>query len=400
METMGLRKHLDLVLSENPHEAEQRARRSFCRECDGLSAPIKLVLYGAGNVGKKALAALLGSELEVLAFVDKRSELWGASICGIPVLDAPTAVSLYGGSALFVVTVCSPSIDSGVLRISAELRALGARKVIPFVTLFWAFPDTLLPHYMWDLPTGLLRQFEGIRRAFSLLGDMRSAETFVRYLEFLSFGDFDLCPEPCSDVQYFPDFLIPHPDGEAFVDAGAYTGDSIDSLFAFTGERVRHLWAFEPDPSSFSTLEKTVSAQHSLRGVASLYPYALGAKVGEVRFRTGNESGSLVAESGEHRVQCTTVDSVLEGQSPTFIKMDIEGAELEALAGAASLIRRCQPVCAIASYHRQDHFWRVPILLRELLPSAQVFVRSHSFDGFELVTYKVDPIVKTIFCPQ
>jgi hypothetical protein len=71
--------------------------------------------------------------------------------------------------------------------------------------------------------------------------------------------------------------------------------------------------------------------------------------------------------------------------------MDIEGAEYGALQGAAGLIRANSPILAICLYHDPQDFWRIPLLMSELAPEAQLFLRPYAADGFELVCYAVPP---------
>lgn len=59
------------------------------------------------------------------------------------------------------------------------------------------------------------------------------------------------------------------------------------------------------------------------------------------------------------------IDDILPNFEPTFIKMDIEGAEYEALIGAESIITRSKPNLAICVYHAVNHIWDIPILLKK-----------------------------------
>ena len=71
---------------------------------------------------------------------------------------------------------------------------------------------------------------------------------------------------------------------------------------------------------------------------------------------------------------------------PDFIKMDIEGAEFDALQGATALLRR-GPDLAICLYHVQDHLWSIPLLVRSLMPEHRLFLRYHGTDAWELALY-------------
>jgi len=75
--------------------------------------------------------------------------------------------------------------------------------------------------------------------------------------------------------------------------------------------------------------------------------------------------------------------------TPTFIKLDIEGYEIEALRGARGVIDRAAPVLAVCVYHLQDHLWRIPLLLREWRSDYALFLRPHNEEGWDLVCYAV-----------
>jgi hypothetical protein len=81
----------------------------------------------------------------------------------------------------------------------------------------------------------------------------------------------------------------------------------------------------------------------------------------------------------------------MAGENPTYIKMDIEGAEMDAMLGASRLVRESQPTMAICAYHLQNHLWRVPQCLHDLMPEAQLVLRPHCVDGFDLVCYALTP---------
>jgi hypothetical protein len=75
---------------------------------------------------------------------------------------------------------------------------------------------------------------------------------------------------------------------------------------------------------------------------------------------------------------------------PTFVKMDIEGAEPAALRGAAATIREHRPALAVCVYHEQDHLWTIPLQLRALCGDGyRYFLRRHEPDTWDVVLYAV-----------
>ena len=99
---------------------------------------------------------------------------------------------------------------------------------------------------------------------------------------------------------------------------------------------------------------------------------------------------SNISKSGATVVQCTAIDDVLPNFAPNLIKMDIEGAEYDAILGARNTIASYLPGLAISLYHRPEHIWQLPFLVENIAPKKyQFFVRSHALNGFELVLYAI-----------
>ena len=90
-------------------------------------------------------------------------------------------------------------------------------------------------------------------------------------------------------------------------------------------------------------------------------------------------------------METAPLDELARGVAPTYIKMDIEGAEVEALVGARTLISTWHPLLAICLYHRQSDLWRIPLLIHSLYPGYSHFLRAHEPDGWQTVGYFVPP---------
>ena len=82
-------------------------------------------------------------------------------------------------------------------------------------------------------------------------------------------------------------------------------------------------------------------------------------------------------------------DEVLAGQRASYIKMNIEGAEIDALHGAHRTIEHWLPKLAISVYHRPSDLWRIPQLVRELGSRYALFLRQHDGGVIETVLYAI-----------
>jgi len=377
------RSQLDSLLRETPAIARARECSAFDELAEGRHS---IVIFGAGRLGRKILQGLSESDLRPIAFADNNPRLWGTVAGGLPVFSPQEAADKFSADATFVAAIWHPSRSPLMSELLAQLHSLGCRGAA-FTRLFWRYPSRFLPYFFWDLPSNLLWQSADIAAAFELLDDDVSRQTFVAQLQLRLQADFDCLGTPAPGEQYFPG-LFTLTAKESFVDCGAFTGDTIQSFISQTDNAFRKVIAFEGDPSVLPTLESFMS---DIGSRALLHKAAIGARNGTVHFLGDGIGGGCVTGAAGVEVPCLRLDDVLAREHVSFIKMDIEGAELQALQGAHLTIRRDRPVLAVCGYHTPDHFWRVPASLKNLAPDSSLFLRSHCADGLDAVYYSVPP---------
>ena len=83
------------------------------------------------------------------------------------------------------------------------------------------------------------------------------------------------------------------------------------------------------------------------------------------------------------------LDDVLKNKKVTFVKMDIEGAEPQALRGAENIIRTQKPRLAICIYHDLKHLWEIPFYIKNLVPEYKIYLRHHTNLEYETVCYAI-----------
>jgi FkbM family methyltransferase len=333
----------------------------------------QIIVLGAGNLGRRVARAV-----RPVLFCDNKPSLWGSAIDSIPVVSPQDAVKSYPG-ATFVVAIWHPSRTDKMTDRIHQLKSLGAPKVIPFTELLEDFGDILLPNFLWQRRDYYNGRDEEIQRGRNLL-DAAGREEFDRQMR-LRIGDYS-GQVIDSGAQYFPgDFLQLHED-EVFIDCGAYDGDTIAEFRRASRDHFSQIVAFEPDAQNFAALE---SAAHGDPRI-SLRPYAVAGRRETLRFAVGGPSAHI-SSTGSLEVQAMTLDEALDGLAPTYIKMDIEGSEPDALEGGRETITRHRPRLAVCLYHAPDHLWRIPFQLSQLLPNSWFTLRTYNADGLDCVCY-------------
>lgn len=352
-----------------------------------LSGP--LFVYGAGGLGQKLVAGLRSEGVAIEGFCDSNPAVWGKEVLGLSVMSPEVAVAAAGDSGGFIISTWSLGKESRNAEMRHTLERLGVKHVTFFTGPFWEYPRRFLPHYRVDLPSKLLAARRDILAAAGLLADADSRRQFFVQLQMLATTTFDEVSYVTRGDTYFPVDLVSPAMLRQFVDCGAYDGDTFRTLVAYAGDQLEQYWGFEPDPVNISRLRETVSKSTiGQEGRTKILAYAVGEVSGPLRFNATGDVGARAAPDGATEVECRRLDDELADANPTFIKMDIEGSELEAISGAARLLAEQQPACAVCVYHYQDHLWKVPLRLHAALPRHRMYLRAHQAT-FDVVCYAV-----------
>jgi FkbM family methyltransferase len=347
----------------------------------------QLVLFGAGEFGKWTLARLRKAGIEPLCFTDNNVARWGSRVQGVEVLSPSDAVRRFANTACFIVTIYNGSAAR------KQLRESGCSRVLPAALLFWKYPAEFMPDLGIDAPERIMEQIEQIRECFSILSDDRSRQEFCDQIAWRYWMRPEYLPPTSSmDELYFPHDLVADNSGEVMVDCGAFDGDSIRN-FVRNGKSFRHFFALEPDAANLSGLRAYIATlPNEIRENVTVWPYAVTDKDGQVHFVESHDVTSQVSSTDcGVTIESRKLDSLPWHFKPTYIKMDIEGSEPLALAGASELIANELPVLAICLYHRTEHLWQIPNLIHSLAPEYSLFLRRHAEDCWEQVCYAVPP---------
>ena len=101
----------------------------------------------------------------------------------------------------------------------------------------------------------------------------------------------------------------------------------------------------------------------------------------------GLKGSSRLSDDGDQTADLIDLDTCLKDKKVTFIKMDVEGAELEALKGARDLILINRPKLAICIYHKVDDIFTLPQYLLSLHSDYKFALRHYGLSDTETVLY-------------
>lgn len=350
-------------------------------EPTSVSLPREVYVFGAGGFGLRVARACAAIGIEVLAIVDRDAQRDTGEFAYVALADAEFT------QRVVLLGIHNPGAD--VQRIHDELRNLGAATVLTppaYVSLLSVDASPLENYWLTAMSPAVGDAAVAAVRA--LLVDDESRSCFDRTVRYRSLGAVeDARPEHVMAEQYLPndfDFLT---DGMRYVDVGAFDGDTVRALRSHCAEAVAAIFAFEPDPENYGRVVQELTNWPGLEWQAA--PLAADAHARTLRFASTPGGSASASDAGETVVQAVALDDLVLHWAPTHIKMDIEGAEPDALLGLMRTLRTHRPRLAISVYHAPDHHWTIVHWLQSLRLGYKFYLRAYGQQTFDTVVYAV-----------
>jgi len=200
----------------------------------------------------------------------------------------------------------------------------------------------------------------------------------------------DIVPFRCDlrKAYFHPDIILPQQlQNEVFIDGGCYDFRTSQRFKEYCKENYENIIAFEPNPKQYTICEERAGLIKN----ATVYPYALWDNKAKLEFDNTRSSSAHISSQSEStmKIKAVKLDDILNGEKATFIKMDVEGAELNALKGAELTIREYRPKLAISIYHKPEDIWEIPGYILSLYSDYRLFIRHYSLIFSETILYAI-----------
>lgn len=332
-----------------------------------------LFLFGGGLMGALAVS-VLKDELEIIAVCDNDTKKQNLTIEGLPCIS-PQKLNDYKNPFVFISTVKYYPV------IHQQLTTMGVRHCC--------------------LDAYVVRQhFAEFETVFQML-DNESRRVYAGILLCRVSGDVSDAEKYCCDNQYFclPKFRYIRGEKGAFVDCGAFVGDTVEEMIKYSLDTAPRIYAFEPNNRAFAALKKRTAFLCDIWAIDQerivCEQVGVGAENCYLSFRSystdlANTSFTNDVSLDNSGAKIITLDSYFaekHEQNISFIKADIEGFEWAMLHGAEEIIKRCKPKLAICVYHSIFDLFRIPLYLKKIVPEYKLEIRHHTDLDEETVVY-------------
>lgn len=352
----------------------------------------KIVLYGAGSAGIAFLYQLREIGINPIFFADANENKIGHICEEISIIAPSQILEKVGAEALVIVCINTDgkryckSFDEA-LRVGGHhavydnLRKFGCKNVIDYT--YFRRCHALFCKEKYNAPSCsdvylMEEHIDEISEVYEFLADDLSKEIFEKIVRFRLLDDSIDVPTIDQSKQYFEYGFYPKREDEIFVDCGAFNGISFRTFLKENANKFQKYYGIEPDEENFiqlQTFKKLLSNEIQQKMIlfqGAAWDNDSGASLYEL-----HGPGSFIADIGQKKIRTITIDALLQNQKATYIKMNIEGSEKEALKGAKNTIEAYKPKLAIAGYHRTDDLWKIPLQIKSYRSDYKLYLRSY-----------------------
>lgn len=316
-----------------------------------------IVLYGTGNGADKTVARLGRDGVKISGVFSSKGFKKNKEYAGFTITEYESLKEKFSD---MVILVCFgshlPQVFDEVLRLS-EYNEL----YLPDVPVFGEeiFDEAFAKKHKEELTA-----------VYNMLADEKSKNVFANMVNFKLSGKLEYLvnsQSPRSEVFE----LLKLNNKESFLDLGAFTGDTVEEFLNYT-DGYDHITAIEPDSRNFRKLTENVGSINNITCINA----AATDKSGEV-FITSNHGRGNSGIGKLIPVSAVAVDDLNFGKTPTFVKIDVEGNELNAIKGMGNLIKTNHPKMQIACYHTPFDFFEIPLKILEYNNNYKIYMRHH-----------------------
>jgi len=358
---MKYRKELEKAI-EYASRTGNFSKINMCRNAKNVC------VFGLGTFFNEAFYHYdMKERLGVNLLSDNNSEKWGKEMDGV-LCVSPQELMNYED------LVVIPLIGSNAIKkVENQFESINV-SVIRAEDIFFEMISEMSQNTEWFKTNDILNVYDMLddqesRRIYSNVICNRIAPHYARY----SFW------EMYSEGEYFEPGFYHLSDDESFVDCGAYTGDTVYRFLDAVKGKYDSIYAFELAKENYSRLVKNIG------GMNKVFLYNMGVWDENTSIDYGKEkdgleeSFSILKSDNSTEGKVVRLDDILEGKKVSLIKMDIEGAELNALMGAEKILKEQKPKLTICLYHKLEDLWTIPQYIKKVVPEYKIGVRHHQY---------------------
>ena len=318
---------------------------------------LPVVVYGMGNGADKVIDEFNRLEIPIMGVTASDDFVRGQMFRGFKVKK----LSEFEGDFVIAVAFASsiPDVMNHIYSLCEKHRVL-----VPCVPVFG---DEIFNREFVELNA------DKIKAAYDLFED-ESKHIFAGCVDFMFGGELDKLKEITIEKNEVFDNILKLGNDESFLDLGAYRGDTVEEFLRYCGGEYENIIALEPDRRTFKKLtEYLINVPKSEAIQKAVYSEST-----TLVFSSKAGRQSTISDKGEE-IKTVSIDDICREKRITYVKMDVEGAEYEALSGAVNTLKTQKPKLNIALYHKSKDIFELPLKIADINPEYKFYLRKHPY---------------------
>ena len=267
------------------------------------------------------------------------------------------------------------------LEVKIKLDELGYTHFNYLAFIRYSKLDLVHPPFIMDFKEDFLENELEYIKTYKLLADKKSKEIFEKILNFKMTFDFDFMKGFTNnhEEQYFDKNIIPCIKNISFLDGGAYVGDSLPQIIQNFPD-YKKIYCIEPNNLHINIAKRNFGDTRDIEFINC----GLGKK--EQFPDSLKQQSQNNCEHDFQALNINTIDNLIKDKI-NFIKLDIEGAEQDAIEGAKDTIKKYTPILTICIYHKAEDWHEIPKKVLTINNNYQLYLRHYMEGIYETVLY-------------
>lgn len=351
------------------------------RSLENILSRKRLLFYGIGNQFKECYKLFQNKEIFLF---DSNPQKWGTTIGDLAIRSPQEMHQCINDDSCVIITTIYNQHE--IAKLLVETMGVSSDKLFMY-TSEWYETNIYKPEV-------IRANKEKVIAYSKRLGDKESQDYYWNAF--------------CAREQRSPLLLMPNPNclvkgdygntvclkkGDVIIDCGAYTGDTAE-MYMHKLENECKIYAIEPYKENYEKLSCFANALGKDR--VETFNCAVGKKLNNTFIQYDNADFAMAINLSNRKgltnqpIVIETIDHLFEGKKISYIKMDIEGEEKNALEGAKNIIRNNRPRLMISGYHKIEDFWEIPETIWSINENYKIYAGHAPGVSTEVEFYCVD----------
>jgi len=337
---------------------------------ENLKTGEKIALYGSGFVLGIALLHCEKENLTPVCICDTYKK-GTHTITGLPIITPEQLLQEHSNARVLITTFrYEEQIKEHLLNIGFSQDNIFPFRFPPRIT----FDEFKEKHY------------DGYEWAYNFFADDISKKLVLDFARSHLTNEIIMQTNDTDD-KYFDNGIIDISKSEVFVDGGAFTGDTAEKFIDIVGSEYSKIYCFEPETGNCAKARENLSKYNRIEIInKGLWDFQTQLEFAKDKYNPEDSSFVLNLDIFDKTIiPVCSLDEYFSGipedELPTFIKLDIEGAEKNALQGAVKIIKQAKPKLAICVYHKIEDIYELTRLIYNINNEYR-FVLRHYDKGY------------------